>query len=142
VKVFELSACSHSSSAEASALDSTFAFRSAEDRHRIAEGSGYDWNGEGACYGWRVGAVRALRKPVPVGSTGQTGFGARSFEVEEPVCPNGNPKQCENAMRATCGEEVVGTPNQINQLSSKPLSQDASELGNQVGNQLVNQVIR
>jgi len=28
-----------------------------------------------------VGSVRALREPVPVGSTGQTGFGARSFEV-------------------------------------------------------------
>ena len=65
----------------ASAQDTVSAFHLARDRHRIAEGSTYDWDGKGARHAWRVGSVRALRKPVPVGSTGMTGFGARSFEV-------------------------------------------------------------
>ena len=65
----------------ASALDNPSAFHSARDRHRIAEGSKYDWDGKGVCYGWRVGSVRALSKPVPTGSKGQTRFGARSLEV-------------------------------------------------------------
>ena len=65
----------------ASKYDGTRAFRSARDRHRIADGSKFDWDGKGARYGWRVGTARALRNPVPVGSTGMTGFGARSFEV-------------------------------------------------------------
>ena len=65
----------------ASAQDDTSAFHSARDRHRIAEGSNYDWDGQGVRYGWRVGSVRALTKAVPVGATGMTGFGARSFEV-------------------------------------------------------------
>jgi hypothetical protein len=55
------------------------AFHDARDSHRIAVGSKFDWDGSGALYGWRVGSVRALAKAVPVGSTGQTGFGARSF---------------------------------------------------------------
>lgn len=65
----------------ASKYDGTHAFRSARDRHRIADGSKFDWDGKGSRYGWRVGTARALRNPVPVGSTGMTGFGARSFEV-------------------------------------------------------------
>ena len=58
------------------------AFDDARDRHCIAVGSKFDWDGSGALYGWRVGNVRALAEPVPVGSTGQTGFGARSFSVD------------------------------------------------------------
>ncbi len=58
------------------------AFDDARDRHRIAFGSKFDWDGSVALYGWRVGNVRALAEPVPVGSTGQTGFGARSFSVD------------------------------------------------------------
>ena len=61
--------------------DSWSAFHSARDRHRIAEGSNYDWDGKEVCYGWRVGSVRALRQPVPIGSTGMTGFAPRSFQV-------------------------------------------------------------
>ena len=45
-------------------------FQNARDRHRIAVGSKFDWDGSGARYGWRVGSVRALAKPVPVESTG------------------------------------------------------------------------
>ncbi len=56
-------------------------FHNARDSHRIAVGSKFDWDGSGARYGWRVGQARALAKPVPVGSTGRTGFGARSFAV-------------------------------------------------------------
>ena len=56
-------------------------FQNARDRHRIAVGSKFDWDGSGARYGWRVGSVRALAKPVPIGSTGQIGIGARSFSV-------------------------------------------------------------
>ena len=47
----------------------------------LREGSTYDWDGNGVRYGWPVGSVRALRQPVPVGSTGQSGFGPRSFKV-------------------------------------------------------------
>ena len=56
-------------------------FQNARDRHRIAVGSKFDWDGSGARYGWRVGSVRALDKPVPIGSTGPRGIGARSFSV-------------------------------------------------------------
>ncbi len=45
-------------------------FQNARDRHRIAVGSKFDWDGSGARFGWRVGSVRALAKPVPVESTG------------------------------------------------------------------------
>ena len=58
------------------------AFRSTWDRHRIVEDSKHDWNGQGVLYGWQVGTVRALRTPIPVGSTGMTGFGARTFDVK------------------------------------------------------------
>ena len=56
-------------------------FHNAKDRHRIAVGSKFDWDGIGTRYCWRVDSARPLAKPVPVGSTGQTGFGARSFSV-------------------------------------------------------------
>jgi len=52
------------------------AFHKARDRHRIKVGSKLDWDGNRAIYGWRVGSV-----PIPVGTTGQTSFGARSFSV-------------------------------------------------------------
>ena len=57
------------------------AFHEARDRHRIKADSKFDWDDSGAIYGWRVGRVRALAEPIPVGTTGQTGFGARSFSV-------------------------------------------------------------
>ena len=57
------------------------AFDDARVRHRIAVGSKHDWDGSGSVYGWRVGTVRALREPVPVGSTGQVCFAERSFSV-------------------------------------------------------------
>ena len=60
----------------------TRAFRSTWARHRIAKDSKHDWNGQGVLYGWQVGTVRVLRHPVPVGSTGMTGFSARMFDVQ------------------------------------------------------------
>ena len=66
----------------ASALDDKKAFDSARDRHRIVQGSKYDWDGTGHCYGWKVGAVRALRKPLHIGGDKSlTGFKPRSFDV-------------------------------------------------------------
>ena len=58
-------------------------FRAEAERHRIRAGSvEYDWSGEGERHAWHISAVRALAWPVPVGSTGQTGFSKpRSFEV-------------------------------------------------------------
>ena len=40
-------------------------WRADEDKHRIAAGSDYDWDGRGAMYGWRVERVMVLREPVP-----------------------------------------------------------------------------
>ena len=40
-------------------------WRADEDKHRIAAGSDYDWDGSGAMYGWRVERVMVLREPVP-----------------------------------------------------------------------------
>ena len=57
-------------------------FRATWDTHRIVKNSTHDWNGKGVLYGWQVGTVRALKFPIPVGSTGMTGFGTRIFEVE------------------------------------------------------------
>ena len=68
-------------SAGAHSYGSKQAFDDARDRHRIAVGSKHDWDGSGSVYGWRVGDVRALREPVPVGSTGQVCFAERSFSV-------------------------------------------------------------
>ena len=57
------------------------AFHEARDRHRIKVGSKFDWDGNSALYGWRVGRVRALAEPIPIGRTGQTGFSPRGFSV-------------------------------------------------------------
>ena len=40
-------------------------WRADEDKHRIAAGSDYDWDGRGAMFGWRVERVMVLREPVP-----------------------------------------------------------------------------
>ena len=62
--------------------ESPAAFRADWARHRIRQGSKYDWSGEGERHAWHISAVRALAWPVAVGSTGQTGFSKpRSFEV-------------------------------------------------------------
>lgn len=57
------------------------AFEATRDEHRIAAGSKHDWSGSDECYGWRVEKVQALVAPVSVGTTGQTGFGPRRFQV-------------------------------------------------------------
>ncbi len=49
--------------------------------HRINAGGVYDWRGNGEMQAWRVASVRRLAHPVLVGTTGQTGFGPRSFDV-------------------------------------------------------------
>ena len=67
--------------ASAFQYDSKQIFQEARDSHRIAVGSKFDWDGGGARYGWRVDKVRSLVTPVPVGTTGQTGFGEREFSV-------------------------------------------------------------
>ena len=56
-------------------------FHEARCRHRIKAGSQFDWDDHHPIYGWRVDSVRALTVPIPVGRTGQTGFGARGFSV-------------------------------------------------------------
>ncbi len=70
-------------SAETSYPDQA-AFRADTPNHRAREGGAYDWKGPaaGPRYAWHVACVRPLVAPVPVGSTGMTGFGRpRSFEV-------------------------------------------------------------
>ena len=66
---------------DATSYPSTEAFRVASEQHRIALGSKFDWDGKGSRFGWKVDRVRALVGPVPVESTGVTGFGPRSFTV-------------------------------------------------------------
>ena len=56
-------------------------FRADEAAHRIKVGGAFDWDGHGEMHAWRVASVRPLARPVPVASTGQTGFGPRSFNV-------------------------------------------------------------
>ena len=54
-------------------------FHQARDKHCIAEGSDKDWDGTGDCFGWQVSKVRALTTPMPIASTGQTGFGRMRY---------------------------------------------------------------
>ena len=57
-------------------------FHQARDKHCISEGSEkYDWDGAGVRFGWQVNKVRALTTPMPIASTGQTGFGLRYYPV-------------------------------------------------------------
>ncbi len=56
-------------------------FRADAAAHRIKAGGAFDWDGNGEMHAWRVASVRPLAHPVPVGSTGQAGFGPRSFDV-------------------------------------------------------------
>ena len=44
-------------------------------------GAPHDWDGRGVRYAWSIARVRRLARPVLLESTGQTGFGPRSFEV-------------------------------------------------------------
>ncbi len=74
-----------------SAYSSLSEFGAARDRHRIAEDSQHDWDGRGARYAWHVARVRSLSHPVEVASTGQTGFGPRSFSVSFENCAAGPP---------------------------------------------------
>jgi hypothetical protein len=55
-------------------------FRDARDRHRVADGSQFEWK-PGVIYGWQVGTVRALAKPEPALSTNRSGFGIRWYPV-------------------------------------------------------------
>ena len=61
--------------------ESRAAFRADAAAHRIQEDGPRDWDGTGERHAWRVASVRPLTVPVPVASTGQTGFGPRSFDV-------------------------------------------------------------
>ena len=57
-------------------------FVSARERHGIAIGSKYDWDGSGSRFGWQVARVHKLAKPIGVESKSMTGFSPRSFTVE------------------------------------------------------------
>ena len=57
-------------------------FHQARDKHCIAQGSqNYDWDGTSDCFGWQVSKVKALTTPMPIPSTGMTGFGPRYYPV-------------------------------------------------------------
>jgi hypothetical protein len=68
-------------------------FRADEAAHRIRAGGHHDWSGDGEMHAWRVASVRPLASPVLVGSTGQTGFGPRSYDVS--FLDSSRPEQCE-----------------------------------------------
>ena len=54
------------------------AFQADRENHRIAEGSRYDWCGNGEMHAWHVSAVRRLAQPVPQpGPKDVTGFARR-----------------------------------------------------------------
>ena len=63
--------------------ESLAAFQADRKNHRIAEGSSYDWRGNGEMHAWHVSAVRRLAQPVPQpGRKGVTGFTRhRSYTV-------------------------------------------------------------
>jgi len=101
------------------------AFHEARDRHRIKVGPKFDWDGSGAVYGWRVGMVRALAEPIPVGTTGQTGFGVRSFSVvfvttAAQRAPGDNVRAGEDDLRKSVVASPRGCPDGAN--SDRPLS--------------------
>ena len=57
-------------------------FHQARDKHCIAQGlKKYDWGGTSDCFGWQVSKVKALKTPMPIASTGMTGFGPRYYPV-------------------------------------------------------------
>ena len=58
------------------------AWRNDRLKHRIQEGSKYDWNGTGEMHAWGVGKVQRFSRPVAAGSKTQVGYGTpRTLEV-------------------------------------------------------------
>ena len=61
---------------------SSAAFVTDREQHRIAKGGSYDWDGKGEMHAWHVGKVQRFRAPVNAGQKSQTGYGtAKTSEV-------------------------------------------------------------
>ena len=58
------------------------AWRNDRRKHRIQEGSQYDWNGTGKMHAWCIGHVQGFSQPVAAGSKSQVGYSTpRTLEV-------------------------------------------------------------
>ena len=58
------------------------AWRNDRRKHRIQEGSQYDWNGTGKMHAWCIGHVQGFSQPVAAGSRSRVGYQTpRTLEV-------------------------------------------------------------
>ena len=69
------------------------AWRNDRRKHRIQEGSQYDWNGTGKMHAWCIGHVQGFSQPVAAGSKSQVGYSTpRTLEVTG-LLANGSSEQ-------------------------------------------------
>ena len=93
----------------------TTSFRRDVDRHRVKAGAAKDWSGEGKMYAWHISSVRRVETPVPVNTTGQTGFSVPRFydvKIAGPTAAGGAKIDCgtnKNARTVTTASSPLST---------------------------------